>query len=174
MGLEFLTLAGFVALVDNENADDWMGRVSSLETSMLELSSPKTKICRHAQEVWIETTRRFIQVSWTLGPFKSNDCDPWNGTTWKTYFLFLTVWNRTQRMENTSKILESSASRRWEKLCFWGGCCVLFRPQKETLFLPSAIFFVPFSVFHRFLSMFLWIEPGVSPDWTLSKNARHE
>ena len=77
VGLEFLTSAGFVALVDNENADDWMGRVSSLKTSMLELSSQETKICRDAQEVWIETTRR---------PFKSNDHDPWNWTRVKKCF----------------------------------------------------------------------------------------
>ena len=47
---EFLTSAGFVALVDNENVDDWMGRVSVLKTSMLELSSQETKICRDAQD----------------------------------------------------------------------------------------------------------------------------
>ena len=114
-----------------------MGRVSSLKTSMLELSSQETKICRHAQEVWIETTRRFIQVSWRLGPCKSNDCDPWNGTTRKTYFLFLTVWNRTQRVENTGKTLESSASRRWENLCFFFGVFLwstayIFVSKKET------------------------------------------
>ena len=51
VGREFLTSAGFVALVDNENADDWMARVSSLKTSMFELSSQKTKVCRDAQEV---------------------------------------------------------------------------------------------------------------------------
>ena len=50
MGLEFLTSAGFVALVDNGNADDWMARVSVLKTSMFELSPQKTKICRDAQD----------------------------------------------------------------------------------------------------------------------------
>ena len=88
MGLEFFTSAGFVALVDNENADDWMTRVSSLNTLMFELFSQQTNICRHAQEVWIETTRRFIHVSWIFGPSKSNDCDSWNRTRRKTYFLF--------------------------------------------------------------------------------------
>ena len=43
VGREFLTSAGFVALVDNENADDWMARVSSLKTSMFELSSQKNE-----------------------------------------------------------------------------------------------------------------------------------
>ena len=33
------------------NADDWMARVSVLKTSMFELSSQKTKICFHAQDL---------------------------------------------------------------------------------------------------------------------------
>ena len=105
VGREFLTSAGLAALVDNENADDWMARLSVLKTSIIELSSHE-RISVVTRRSGIETTRRFIQVSWMLGPFKSNDCDRWNRTRTQFFFCFDSVehdpaWGRTGKNVGT-------------------------------------------------------------------------
>ena len=60
VGREFLTSAGLAALVDNENADDWMARLSVLKTSIFGASSGVAGLLKSAgvAELWVAAGRR--------------------------------------------------------------------------------------------------------------------
>ena len=82
-----------------------------------------------------------------------------------------TAWGKT------GKTLELSASRRWEKLCFVSvfSCGPLRTSSSQQGNFVLTIFQVLSLKFSfGFLSMCRWMEPGLSPDWTFSNNARDE
>ena len=167
-GLEFLTSAGFVALVDKETLmTGWLGCPYSRRPC---LSCP----LRKRRSV---VTRRRCGLRRPHDPSNQTIATLGMGLGGRHFFCF----DRLGQDPACGKHMHNVGIVRIEALgkfvffgCLFVVHCVLFRPQKEMLFVPFAKFSVLFSIFHQFLSMVRWIEPGVSPDWTLSKNARHE